>query len=342
MTSRDPEKLLDDVIAYLKQQRKMFGDFDGRATPAAAENAGSSHEPNYDEVTADSSVESSSQQSTRKTSGASESAGPVEQKQESDASTEANGAEQDSKPDEYESDAEAPSLTDEDRQQATESVQSSGKKESSLFASNPDASDNIYDQVEACESLKELFELCKQTDLLRTDLEDTNLVFGVGNTEADLVLIGEAPGSKEDKQGEPFVGRAGQLLNKILDAIDLDRGDVYIANILKHRPPGNRNPLPEEVKRSLPFLLKQLDLIQPKLILCLGKVAANTLLEKNTSLKSMRGTFYSYMDRYELMVTYHPAALLRNERFKRPTWEDMKKLRNRYEELGCQPQLSDA
>lgn len=202
---------------------------------------------------------------------------------------------------------------------------------------NQGESKKIYYHIDKCTSLTELEELCQQAEVLRTDLEDTQLVFGVGNPDADLVLVGEAPGAEEDKQGEPFVGRAGQLLNKILAAIDFDREDVYIANILKHRPPNNRNPKPEERKRSLPFLLRQIDLIDPKLILALGKVSAQTLLDKKTSLSKMRGQFHEFRGKYELLATYHPAALLRHSKWKRPTWEDVQLLRKRYDELGGKP-----
>lgn len=196
---------------------------------------------------------------------------------------------------------------------------------------------DINSRIEECKTLEELEELCKRTDALKTDLGDTNLVFGVGNPEADLMLIGEAPGEEEDRLGEPFVGAAGQLLNKILAAIDFDREDVYIANILKHRPPNNRNPKAEERERSLPFLLKQIDLISPKLILCLGKISAQTMLNTDKSLSKMRGTFHTFRDSYELLATYHPAALLRHEKWKRPAWEDVQLIRKRYDELGCKP-----
>lgn len=204
----------------------------------------------------------------------------------------------------------------------------------------PDTDDeqpDIYSRIERCNTLEELKELCGQAEELKTDLEGTNLVFGVGNPEADLMLIGEAPGEEEDRQGEPFVGAAGQLLNKILGAIDFKRNDVYIANILKHRPPNNRNPKPEERQRSLPFLLRQIDLISPKLILCLGKVAAQTLLDSDESLGRMRGKFHPFRENYELLATYHPAALLRHEKWKRPAWEDVQMIRKRYDELGCKP-----
>lgn len=186
-------------------------------------------------------------------------------------------------------------------------------------------------------SLEQLHELCKITPELKTDLDGTNLVFGKGDPNADLMIIGEAPGAEEDKRGEPFVGRSGQLLTKILEAINFSRDQIYIANILKHRPPDNRNPNSAERKRSLPYLMKQIEIINPKLILCLGKVSAETLLGKPSSMKEMRGSFHKFSEKYELLVTYHPAALLRNPNWKRDTWDDVKMLRNRYDELGCKP-----
>lgn len=194
----------------------------------------------------------------------------------------------------------------------------------------------LQEKLESCSTLEQLQTLCEESEELKTDLKGTNLVFGVGNSNADLMLIGEAPGEQEDKQGEPFVGAAGQLLNKILAAIKFERKDVYIANILKHRPPGNRNPTSEERLRSLPYLLRQIDIIQPKLILCLGKISGTTLLKKETTLRSMRGEFYPFRGA-ELTVTYHPAALLRHEKWKRPVWEDVQRVRKRYDELGCKP-----
>jgi DNA polymerase len=194
----------------------------------------------------------------------------------------------------------------------------------------------IEEQLEACSNLDELKALCERAEVLKTDLDNTNLVFGVGNPNADLMIIGEAPGENEDKQGEPFVGAAGQLLDKIMKAINFNRSDLYIANILKHRPPNNRDPKPEEREKSLPFLLKQIELVNPKLILCVGKVSATTLLNQDATLKEMRQKFHPFHGR-ELMVTYHPAALLKNQQWKRPTWEDVQLLRNRYDELGGTP-----
>lgn len=160
----------------------------------------------------------------------------------------------------------------------------------------------------------------------------SNFVFGVGNPKADIVVIGEAPGADEDAQGEPFVGRAGQLLNKILEATGFQREEVFILNILKCRPPANRNPLPEEVEKCRPYLEKQLKLIDPKLILLLGRVAAESLLKTKEPLNKLRGKVHNYKG-WKVMVTFHPAALLRNPNWKRPTWEDMKQFKELYESI---------
>mgnify|MGYP001285243570 FL=1 len=160
----------------------------------------------------------------------------------------------------------------------------------------------------------------------------TNFVFGVGNPNADVVVIGEAPGADEDAQGEPFVGRAGQLLNKILEATGFKREEVFILNILKCRPPGNRNPAPDEAELCRPYLDKQLKLINPKLLLLLGKVASETLLKTKEPLNKLRGKVHDYKG-WKLMITFHPAALLRNPNWKRPTWEDMQQFKALYEEM---------
>ena len=160
----------------------------------------------------------------------------------------------------------------------------------------------------------------------------TKFVFGVGNPNADAMLIGEAPGRDEDLQGEPFVGRAGKLLNDILKAVNFKREDVYIANILKCRPPNNRDPLPLEIETCIPYLHKQIELIQPKIILCLGRVAANGLLDKKLSLGQLRESNYEF-NGIKVMATYHPAALLRNPNWKRGCWEDVQKFRKLYDEL---------
>ena len=150
-----------------------------------------------------------------------------------------------------------------------------------------------------------------------------NLVFGDGNSHAQIVFVGEAPGADEDEQGLPFVGRAGQLLTDIIvKGMKLDRKDVYICNILKCRPPGNRNPLPDEISKCEPFLKKQLQIISPKIICALGTFAAQTLLKTDIPISALRGRFHSY-EGIKLMPTYHPAYLLRNPSAKKPVWEDV-------------------
>ncbi len=153
----------------------------------------------------------------------------------------------------------------------------------------------------------------------------TQTVFGVGDPMARLVFLGEAPGADEDRQGEPFVGRAGKLLTKIIEACTLRREDVYILNILKCRPPGNRNPLPDEVTHCGHHLQRQLSIIRPDFICCLGAVAAQNLLDTTTPIGKLRGTFHPYGNS-RVVATYHPAYLLRNPSAKRATWDDMKML----------------
>jgi len=152
-----------------------------------------------------------------------------------------------------------------------------------------------------------------------------NLVFGVGNPDAKLMFIGEGPGRDEDIQGEPFVGRAGQLLTKIIQAMGHKRSDVYIANIVKCRPPNNRNPEPDEVATCKPFLIKQVEIIRPRVIVCLGSVAAQNLLETDTKITRIRGKFTEWQGT-PVMPTYHPAFLLRNPNMKKPVWEDMQQV----------------
>jgi uracil-DNA glycosylase len=152
-----------------------------------------------------------------------------------------------------------------------------------------------------------------------------NLVFGEGNSHAGLVFVGEAPGADEDMQGRPFVGKAGQLLTRIIVAMGLQRQDVYICNILKCRPPGNRNPKPEEIAACEPFLIRQLQAIQPKAICALGTFAAHTLLKTDIPITLLRGRFHSYQG-IPLMPTYHPAYLLRNAGAKKQVWEDVQQI----------------
>ncbi|HEV7668636.1 MAG TPA: uracil-DNA glycosylase [Thermoanaerobaculia bacterium] len=159
----------------------------------------------------------------------------------------------------------------------------------------------------------------------------TRTVFGAGNPAAELMFIGEGPGAEEDKQGLPFVGRAGELLTRIVQAIELRREDVYIANIVKCRPPGNRDPQPDEVSACRGYLERQIELIQPRVIVALGRIAAQTLLGNEDPIGRMRGRWYKVLG-VSTMVTYHPAALLRNPALKRPTWEDMQQVRDRLRE----------
>ena len=158
------------------------------------------------------------------------------------------------------------------------------------------------------------------------------IVFGVGNPKADLVFVGEGPGADEDAQGEPFVGRAGQLLTQIIEAIQLRWEDVYICNIIKCRPPGNRNPEPDEIAACEPLLKAQLAAIQPKLICALGTFAAHTLLRTKEPISRLRGRFFTY-EGIPLLPTFHPAYLLRNPHEKRTVWEDMKLLQKEYRRL---------
>ena len=157
------------------------------------------------------------------------------------------------------------------------------------------------------------------------DQSRTHVVFGIGNQKADLMFVGEAPGAEEDRTGKPFVGRAGQLLTKIIQSIGLTRDDVYIANVLKCRPPSNRNPKLNEIEQCEPYLLRQIELIKPKVICALGTFAAQILLRTDERISKLRGDFYSYHGT-KVMPTYHPAYLLRNPENKRQVWEDIQKV----------------
>lgn len=180
---------------------------------------------------------------------------------------------------------------------------------------------------EGSSAVKTLSEIREELgDCTRCRLCETrkSIVFGEGNPRARLVFVGEGPGRDEDIQGRPFVGRAGQLLTKIIRAMKLERKDVYICNVVKCRPPENRNPQPDEVASCEPFLMKQIESINPEVIVSLGSVATGLMLKlKNFKMGQLRGTFHQYGDS-KLMITYHPAALLRNPSLKKPVWEDMK------------------
>jgi uracil-DNA glycosylase family 4 len=165
----------------------------------------------------------------------------------------------------------------------------------------------------------------------------TNLVFGAGNEKADIVFVGEAPGRDEDLRGEPFVGEAGQLLTKIIQAMGFAREDVYICNVLKCRPPKNRNPQNEEIEACQPFLLRQLQAISPKIIIALGTFAAQTLLRTRAPISQLRGRVHDYHG-IPLMPTFHPAFLLRNPARKREVWDDMKEV---LKMLGCEPAVPE-
>jgi len=158
----------------------------------------------------------------------------------------------------------------------------------------------------------------------------TRFVFGSGNPEAGIMFIGEAPGAEEDRQGLPFVGEAGRLLTRIIEAIEMQREEVYICNVLKCRPPNNRDPRPEEVQTCEPYLKRQIEIIQPKVICSLGRFATQTLLRTTESMGRLRGRTHEY-EGIPVIPTYHPAALLRNPQWKRPTWEDMKRVRRTYD-----------
>ena len=186
--------------------------------------------------------------------------------------------------------------------------------------------------VRALATLEDVAEYVRSNILIPIDADRTHAVPGAGNPNADLVLIGEAPGQDEDQQGLPFVGPAGRLLTKILQAINFDREEVFITNILKTRPPRNRNPEPDEIAAHIPILYQQLAIIQPKLLCCLGRIAGNALLNRTLSLGAMRKEVHNYCG-IPLFVTYHPAALLRNPGWKRPTWIDVQRLRAQYDAL---------
>jgi DNA polymerase len=165
----------------------------------------------------------------------------------------------------------------------------------------------------------------------------TQAVFGVGNRNSQWMVIGEAPGADEDRQGEPFVGRAGQLLNSMLKAIGLQREQVFIANILKSRPPNNRDPRPEEVRSCIPYLFRQIELVNPRLILCVGRIAAQTLLETDTPIGKLRGQLHRIAGNRPMIVTYHPAYLLRSPGEKRKSWADLLLAMRTFEQLAGAP-----
>ena len=192
----------------------------------------------------------------------------------------------------------------------------------------PTASQSTDDAAERAAALAKLAEKASVCRACQLAEGRQNVVFGSGDPDADLLFIGEGPGAQEDRQGLPFVGPAGELLTKIIEAIDRTRDRVYIANIVKCRPPRNRDPEPQEVAACREYLERQIELIRPRVIVALGRVAAQTLLGNDLPLGRMRGEWH-LVSAVPTMVTYHPAALLRNASFKRPVWEDMKQVRDR-------------
>jgi uracil-DNA glycosylase family 4 len=185
------------------------------------------------------------------------------------------------------------------------------------------------DSAAALAELSARMQGCSKCKLSETR---TNLVFGDGNPNARLVFVGEAPGADEDAQGLPFVGRAGQKLTKIIEAIDLKRSEVYICNILKCRPPNNRTPTSLEIECCLPHLMKQLEAIDPKIVCALGNSAAQTLLNSKAPMNRLRGRFHTFGNAI-MMPTYHPAALLRNPEYRKPVWEDVQMIQRELENL---------
>lgn len=205
-----------------------------------------------------------------------------------------------------------------------ETMRESGVEE--VFLSKParGKSQNVSPEKKELLQLREKVVRCTQCDELVRNRH--TVVFGSGNPHAELVFVGEAPGAEEDRQGLPFVGPAGELLTKMIEAIGLKREEIFIANVLKCRPPGNRTPKPQEIENCEPYLVKQLSLVQPKLICALGTFAAQTLLKTDISISNLRGKIHDYQG-IPLLCTFHPAYLLRNPGEKKKSWEDLKKLR---------------
>lgn len=191
--------------------------------------------------------------------------------------------------------------------------ESIGKMQSEDDSTTSNELDNYNQEINACQKCS-------------LSVTRTKFVFGTGNPSADLMFVGEAPGYDEDIQGKPFVGRAGQLLNQMIQSIGLRREDVFIANVLKCRPPNNRDPLPDEIEKCEPYLKRQIELVSPLLLVTLGRFAAASLLRATGALGTLREDIHAYND-VPLIVTYHPAALLRNPQLKRQAWEDLKKIK---------------
>jgi DNA polymerase len=208
--------------------------------------------------------------------------------------------------------------------ESVESGESTESRESGEAAESGESRESSESAVDELAAIREDIGDCVRCKLCK--LGRKQIVFGVGNPNADLMFVGEAPGRDEDIQGVPFVGRAGQKLTQIIEAIGLKREDVYIANVIKCRPPDNRNPEPDEVEQCEPFLFRQVDTIKPKVIVALGTFAARSLLKTMDPISRLRGRVYDYRGA-KLVPTFHPAFLLRNPSCRREVWEDMKKVR---------------
>jgi DNA polymerase len=210
-----------------------------------------------------------------------------------------------------------------------------GFSEEPITNQNQASTDSLFNLAESggiktynsMDDIRKAVQECRACPLHKTR---TNAVFGTGDENTKLVFVGEAPGADEDQQGKPFVGKAGQKLTQIINAINLSRDDVYITNVLKCRPPNNRNPLPYEIEACEPYLIAQLKFINPKIICALGTLAAQTLLRTEQPISRLRGRFHTYQG-IRLMPTYHPAFLLRSPKFKKDVWEDVKKIKAEYD-----------
>jgi uracil-DNA glycosylase len=216
--------------------------------------------------------------------------------------------------------------------QGTPSLMPKTVKPSSAVSASPVP--EIQDKVTALKAIREDIGDCTRCALHKGR---SKIVFGVGNVNADIMFVGEGPGADEDAQGEPFVGRAGQLLNNMISAMGIKREDVYIANVVKCRPPGNRAPEKDEADTCSPFLMRQIDVVKPKVIVALGATAAKNLLAMNDSMANLRGRWYDFRGT-KLIVTFHPAYLLRDPRQKKETWKDLQMV---MKFLGMKPPVKD-
>lgn len=190
-----------------------------------------------------------------------------------------------------------------------------------------------YPQLDSCDDLRSLEAICRSCSKCPLRKSATQIVFGKGNPDAVMMLVGEAPGADEDREGAPFVGKAGQLLDRILEAARINKDDVYITNVCKCRPPGNRTPKPDEAGACQPYLTRQIELILPKLIVCLGTLAAQRLIHPRAKITVVRGRVFE-KGGIKIIPTFHPAALLRDPAKKKPVWQDFKKIKMLYDQFS--------